>query len=64
MIGLVIIFAGGSCRVETSQLICSENHLTGFISEWAIVYFNSFEQLSEEYGGIFFICTVTKVFRK
>ena len=25
-----IAFAGGSCRVETSQLICSVNYLTGF----------------------------------
>ena len=61
MIGSVIPFAGASCRVETSQLICSENHVTGFcmlrvilrsISEWNIVRFNSFEQLSEEYSGI------------
>ena len=60
MIGLVIIFAGGSCRVETSQLTCSENHLTGFIFEWTIVYLNSFEQLSEEYGGIFLYVLLQK----
>lgn len=30
MIRSVIPFAGGSCRVETSQLIWSENHLIGF----------------------------------
>ena len=58
MIVSVILFIIGSCRVETSQFICSD-HLTGFcmlrvftISEWTIVYFNSFEQLSEECSAI------------
>ena len=30
MIGSVIPVTGGSCRVKTSQLIYSENYLTGF----------------------------------
>ena len=42
--------------METSQLICFENHLTGFcmlrVSKWTIVYFNSLEELSEEYSSI------------
>ena len=27
-------FAGGSCRVKTSQYICFGNHLTGFCMLW------------------------------
>ena len=30
MIGSLIPFAGGLCLMETRQLICSENYLTGF----------------------------------
>ena len=59
MIDSVIPFFGGWCLLDNSHLICSENHLICFcgfllrgISEWTIVYFNSCEQLSEEYIGI------------
>ena len=34
MIDSVIPFAGGSCHVETSQLIYSKNHFTGFCMLW------------------------------
>ena len=54
-----ISFTWGLCRQETSQLICSVNLWSvsaccGFllrgISEWTILFFNSSEQLLEEYS--------------